>query len=165
MSGGYKKIEPADSAATQFSSENQPAHNPGRPPKGFRAFAIYCKGLGHERVTDKQIEEGFTLLLDLPVNEILKIAGDPKGEHKVGDATNEHPAVLRLVAKEFFTKRGQAMLKQVLDRAFGTAMQKSDVTTGGDKLNQNPLSALPLEKQAEILMLLNKGEPARDADE
>ena len=101
----------------------------GRPRKGFKAFLHECRERGYEQVTLGEVVEAYTYLMGLPVSEVMRIAGNPRIEKEKGDATNEHPVVLRLVAAEMMGKRGQEMLKQVLDRAFGQSVEKSESET------------------------------------
>lgn len=135
-----------------FSSTNQPETN-GRKPKGFRAFAIFCKDKGFETVSEQQVVEAYLLLMQLPAYEVIAIAGSPVKEYDKGDTGNQHPAVLRMVASEFFKKRGQEMLRHLEARAFGTPTNKTDHTTGGESINA--LSGLSPEQQAAVLRILN----------
>jgi len=113
-----------------FQADKGETKNPnGRPRKGFKAFLHECREKGYEQVTLGEVVEAYTYLMGLPVSEVMAIAGDPLNEKEKGDATNEHPVVLRLVAAEMMGKRGQEMLKQVLDRAFGQSVEKSESET------------------------------------
>lgn len=136
MPGGKGNIRPED--GIPFSSTNQPPENLGRPPKGFRAFAVYCKDKGFESVTEQEVLEAYLLLMQLPAHEVISIAGSPVKEYDKGNTDNQHPAVLRMVASEFFKKRGQEMLRHLENRAFGTPTNKTEhsgslaLTNGGE---------------------------------
>lgn len=142
---------------TQFQA-GQTGNPSGRPKKGFAAFAAYCRGKGYEKATDKDIEEGFTLLMQLPLSEVMEIAGDFKAdalpETVKGKPTekNEHPAMIRMIAKEFLGKRGQEMMKQVLDRAFGTATNRQEIN--GKLQLGDPEAPMSAEKTAQLLKVL-----------
>ena len=133
----------------------------GRPKKGFAAFAAYCRGKGYEKATDKDIEEGFTLLMQLPLSEVMAIAGDfnsdrlPESTEVKKPDTNEHPAILRMIAKEFTGKRGQEMLKQVLDRVFGTATNRQEIN--GKLQIGEPAEPMTPERAAEVLKVIRGG--------
>lgn len=149
MPGGRGNIRPED--GKPFSTDYQPPTNPGRPVKLFSALAKQFRERGIERATPEAVKEAYEYLLALPLTEIIEISGYPKVE-------NDYPAILRLAAKEMTGKRGIEILKEMLDRAHGKAKQAMDVTSQGDKLSNNPLANLPLEKQEEIiLMLYNDG--------
>lgn len=98
----------------------------GRPLKGFKAFLHECKGKGYEQVSQAEVVEAYTYLMGLPVADVMRIAGNPRTEKERGDNANQYPVVLRLVAAEMMGKRGQEMLKQVLDRAFGQSVAKEE---------------------------------------
>jgi len=78
-------------------------------------------------------------------------AGNPKVE-------NEMPALMRLMAKDMMGKNGLAAIREMLDRSHGKPKQVADVTTKGESINTG-LLALPVEKQAEILRLINGDDP------
>ena len=101
----------------------------GRPRKGFKAFLHECREKGYEQVSLTEVVEAYQYLMGLPVSEVMAIAGDPLNEKRTNDTTNQHPALIRRVAAEMMGKRGQEMLKQVLDRAFGQSVEKSESET------------------------------------
>ena len=122
----------------------------GRPVKLFSALAREFKERGIERATAATVAEAYEYLLALPLSEIIAISGTPKEE-------NDYPAILRIAAKEMVGKRGIEILREMLDRAHGKARQAIDHTSGGEAIQSNPLALLPLEKQAEIIRMLNDG--------
>lgn len=153
-----KKIKQPHGGAIVNAEKGETANPNGRPPKGFKGFALHCRGLGYDEVTDKQVEEAFRLLIDMPVFEVKRIAGKPDEEFDAEDFNNTHPAVLRLVAGEFFKKRGQEMLKQVLDRAFGAAKERKEVTgANGGPIKLDALSIDELRNLSELLGKTNGG--------
>jgi len=136
---------------TRFSSTNQPESN-GRKPKGFRAFAVYCEEMGYEKITERELIDGYMLLMQLPAREVLKIAGSPIKEFEKGDGKNEHPAVLRMIAKEFFGKRGQEMIKHLEARAFGNTTNKTEHSgKDGNAIEFKNVSDADLDKALAIL--------------
>lgn len=143
MPGGYGNIQPAD--GKQFSSAYQPARN-GRKPRVFSQIAAEFKELGLERATPDIVAEAYEYLLALPLSEVIEIAGKPREE-------NDLPSIYRLVAKEMIGKRGQEMIKEMLDRAHGKAKTKVDVTSDGESIS--PFLRATAEKQAEVLRILD----------
>ena len=113
-----------------FQADKGETKNPnGRPRKGFKAFLHECREKGYEQVSLAEVVEAYQYLMGLPVSDVMAIAGDPLNEKRTNDTTNQHPALIRRVAAEMMGKRGQEMLKQVLDRAFGQSVEKSESET------------------------------------
>lgn len=148
-----QEVQPHGGTLTR-PDKGETANPNGRPPKGFRGFARYFKEQGYEEVSEAMVREAYMMLLDLPASEVLKIAGNPVTEFKQGDVANQAPAVLRMVAQQFFGKRGQEMLKQVMDRAFGTATSNVDIKSDGERIS--PLAGVDPVGQAEILRILQR---------
>lgn len=117
----------ANNGGTLHIPEKGETNNPkGRPRKGFSAFLHECREQGYDQVTLGEVVEAYQYLMGLPVSEVMRIAGDPLREKQVGDTSNQYPALIRRVAAEMMGKRGQEMLKQVLDRAFGQSVAKEE---------------------------------------
>lgn len=152
MAGGKGKLRPEDNPKP-FSSTYQPLRN-GRKPKVFSQIAKDFQAAGIERATPEIVAEAYEYLLALPLSDILEISGNPKIE-------NDMPSLMRLAAKEMTGKRGIEILREMLDRAHGKPAQSVDHKNDGGKFDTNPLSSLPIDKQAEILRMLN----AADADQ
>lgn len=144
MPGGYKQIGPSDNPKP---FEPGTSGNPkGRPVRVFSAIAKEFKERGIEKATESVVREAFEYLMALPVAELIDMAGNPKVE-------NEMPALMRLMAKDMMGKNGLAAIREMLDRSHGKPKQVADITTAGESITG--LLALPVEKQAEILRLIN----------
>ncbi len=124
-----KKIPQPHGGAVNRFEKGESGNPDGRPPKGFKAFLIECKEQGFEQVTLNEIIEAYQFLMNLPLLKVSQIAGDIATEKRSGDDSNKYPVVIRMVAAEMMGKRGQEMLKQVLDRAFGQSVEKSESET------------------------------------
>ena len=123
MPGGYKNIRGTD--GNTFSSTNQPAHNPGRPPRVFSQMAKEFKDRGIEKATPEAVKEAYEYLLALTLLEVIEIAGTPK------DEKNDYPVIVRACAQELTGKRKRDILNDMLNRAHGTARQGVDVNHSG----------------------------------
>lgn len=99
----------------------------GRPKSGVSAFVQEMKAAGYEPASPTDIVEAFQFLVNLPVHMVMEIAGNTMQERALGDTSNTYPVIVRLVAGQMLSKRGQEMLKQVLDRTMGQAAQKAEV--------------------------------------
>ena len=99
----------------------------GRPKSGVSAFVQEMKAAGYEPASPTDIVEAFQFLVNLPVHMVMEIAGNTMQERALGDTSNTYPVIVRLVAGQMLSKRGQEMLKQVLDRTMGQAAQKAEI--------------------------------------
>ena len=120
----------------------------GRPRKMTSQIIADLKESGVEAVTPTQVSDAISVLLNLSVIELLVISED-----------SSKPVIIQRTAKRLATageSAWDAVIKDNLDRAHGKARQQHDITSGGDKLNANPLELLPIEEQAEILRRINK---------
>lgn len=124
----------------------------GRPTKLVSQVLADLKEAGAEAVSPSQVSDVITVLLNLPVEMVKKIAEDKK-----------LPILIQRTARRFAgssDKDWDWVLSNNLDRAHGKALQKQDVTTNGKEIMQNPLDGLSIEDKAEILRLIMK----KDAD-
>jgi len=121
-----KKVQQPHGGAISQAEKGESGNPNGRPRKGFKAFLHECREKGYEQVSLTEVVEAYQYLMGLPVSDVMAIAGDPLNEKRANDTTNQHPALIRRVAAEMMGKRGQEMLKQVLDRAFGQSVAKEE---------------------------------------
>ena len=124
-----------------------PPLNPyGRPTKLVSQVLKDLKEAGAEAVSPSQVSDVITVLLNLPVEMVRKIAEDKK-----------LPILIQRTARRFAgssDKDWDWVLNSALDRAHGKAKQSTDITTNGKEIGQSPFSILPIEKQEEILLML-----------
>ena len=113
---------------TQFSSTNQPSGN-GRKPKSFTQFNRAMKEKGFEPLSKEALIECYSFLFSATEEEIKAVADD---------ATQ--PLGLRLIISEFTDERTRSKAMQdYRDYMFGKALQQTDMTTKGEKLEQLPI--------------------------
>lgn len=116
MAGGKGKIRPED--GVQFSSTNQPP-NAGRKPRVFTQISKEFQARGIERATPEAVAEAYEYLLALTMQEVSDIAF---GLNK----TDDLPAIMALAAQEMKGKRALEIIREMLDRAHGKAIQKTE---------------------------------------
>lgn len=148
-----KKVQqPHGGAVNQF--EKGESGNPnGRPPKIFSSIARQFKAQGYERATPSRVAEIYEYLLALPLKNIIEINGNPRDE--ITEASNEYPALLRIVAAEMIGKRRLEVVQEILNRAHGRPSQALDLRSGGEPVGPftgfdflKPLAVAPSEGDA-----------------
>lgn len=122
-----KKVKQPHGGGISLAEKGDVLNPKGRPKKGVSAFVQEMKDAGFEPASPTDIVEAFQFLVSLPADKVMEIAGNPVQEYALGNAANKYPIIVRLVAGQMLSKRGQEMLKQVLDRTMGQAAQKAEV--------------------------------------
>ena len=122
-----KKVKQPHGGGISLAEKGDVLNPKGRPKKGVSAFVQEMKAAGYEPASPTDIVEAFQFLVSLPADKVMEIAGNPVQEYALGNAANKYPIIVRLVAGQMLSKRGQEMLKQVLDRTMGQAAQKAEV--------------------------------------
>lgn len=122
-----KKVKQPHGGEISLAEKGDVLNPKGRPKKGVSAFVQEMKDAGFEPASPTDIVEAFQFLVSLPADKVMEIAGNPVQEYALGNAANKYPIIVRLVAGQMLSKRGQEMLKQVLDRTMGQAAQKAEV--------------------------------------
>lgn len=88
----------------------------GRPPKLVNAMLRDLKAAGYERVGATTVTEIFETMLNLPKQEMKRIANDEGA-----------PMSARIAAKSLLSAKGWDVLQTMLDRAHGKAKQQVDM--------------------------------------
>ena len=124
-----KIVKQPHGGAVYQASKGETRNPNGRPPKLVSYVIEELKDEGYTGVTKLDVKEAFEYLLNLPIDKVIEISGNLK------DKDNKYPALMRMVAKEMLGKRGQWMLRDMLDRAHGQSKQEVDMTSGGEPLS------------------------------
>lgn len=143
--GRKKEDLEAVGKATQFTSTNQPP-NAGRKPRVFSQIALEFRNRGIERATPEAVAEVYEYLLALPIDELSDIA---HGLNK----TDDLPAIMSLAAQEMKGKRAIEIVKEMLDRAHGKAINRHEVggkNGGAIKMDFSKLSNEELRQMSKI---------------
>lgn len=122
-----KKVKGGRGGEIHIPEKGESGNPKGRPKSGVSAFVQEMKAAGYEPASPTDIVEACQFLVGLPVHKVMEIAGNTMQERALGDTSNTYPVIVRLVAGQMLSKRGQEMLKQVLDRTMGQAAQKAEV--------------------------------------
>ena len=102
---------------TTFRDRPENINMKGRPKKLINKIIDDLKERGYEAVKESQIVDAFSLLLQLPQDELKRLADD-----------KESPYFIRLVIKHMAGgKRDIEMLDRILDRSFGKVMMRQIV--------------------------------------
>jgi len=133
----------------QVVEPGDPPLNPyGRPTKLVSQVLKDLKEAGAEAVSPSQVSDVITVLLNLPVEMVRKIAEDKR-----------LPILIQRTARRFAgssDKDWDWVLSNNLDRAHGKSKSSTDITTNGKDITTNPLDGLPVERQAEIILELRR---------
>lgn len=132
MPKGYPKTEEGrkrqrENLAKGAFKKGQTTNPKGRPPKTMTMFVREMKEKGYEVPTSHTIAESFLYLATLPEEELKIILTD-----------KTRPMMQRIIAKGVLDKKGIDVLDRIIDRAYGK-MQHIDLTSQGEKLQQDPL--------------------------
>lgn len=132
MPKGYPKTEEGRKRQRRIlqrghSKKGQTTNPKGRPPKTMTMFVREMKEKGYEVPTSHTIAESFLYLATLPEEELKIILTD-----------KTRPMMQRIIAKGVLDKKGIDVLDRIIDRAYGK-MQHIDLTSQGEKLQQDPL--------------------------
>ncbi len=129
MQGKIHKHAKANTAG--FDKNPQNINRSGRPRMLVSSVIKNLKEKGVESVSKTDIRDTFLMLINLNISELKDIQNDV-----------EHPAIVRIVAKEMLGGKGFDVIEKMLDRAIGKSEENinSTVTTVinlGDGKNPN----------------------------
>jgi len=123
--------------------------NPAGPSRKLTSKIIAdLKEDGVEVITPNQVSEAISVLLNLTMDDLKKLAED-----------KDVAVLIRRTARRLAIasdKEWDKVISDNLDRAHGKPAQAVDVTSKGQSIN--PLSELSLERQAEILRLMRNAD-------
>ena len=152
MPKGYPKTEEGrkrqrENLAKGAFKKGQTTNPKGRPPKTMTAFVREMKAKGYEVPSSYTIAESFLYLATLPEEELKAILTD-----------KTRPMMQRIIAKGVLDKKGLDVLDRIIDRAYGK-VQHIDLTTQGEKIQQDPLQVHVVtssEEYAKVLAEIQK---------
>ena len=139
MPGGYKNIKPSDNTnGLQKNKKN--INRKGRPRKLISDTIKKMEQDGIKETTVQEIKSVYLRLINHSKEDLQKVIDD-----------KNQPALNCIVAQNIMSGKGFEVIDKMLDRAIGKATQSMDVTTGGDKINQNNLDKLTTQELKELL--------------
>lgn len=125
MPGGHKNIKPSDNT-NGFQKNKQNINRKGRPRKLISDTIKKMEEDGIKETTVQEIKSVYLRLINHSKEELQEVIDDPN-----------QPALNGIVAQNILSGKGFEVIDKMLDRAIGKATQSMDVTTGGDKINNN----------------------------
>jgi hypothetical protein len=96
-----------------FHTNPERINKKGRPPKLWTQITQELKEKGYPPLTETQIIEAYTVLLQLPKAEVTKLLNDSKT-----------PESFQIVIKYMRSPNGIQMLDRIMDRSFGKVFQR-----------------------------------------
>ena len=141
MAGGYKKIHKHPKVNTNGLDKNKGNINrKGQPRKLISDTIKKMEQDGIKETTVQEIKSVYLRLINHSKEDLQKVIDD-----------KTQPALTCIVAENIISGKGFKLIDKMLDRAIGKATQSMDVTTGGDKINQNNLDKLTTQELKELL--------------
>ena len=126
--------------------KGQSGNPKGRPPKAISQITKDLIKEGYKIPSKTDILDAGLMLMSLTTEKVKDIA------EGVGDK-KDYPFYYPRVAQELLSYKGHEIIEKILDRALGKATQKTDVTSGGDKIEPQPtfvVSSQESEQETEI---------------
>lgn len=100
----------------------------GRRPLTMTDFLGEMKSKGYELPSAETISKSWLYISTLPEEELKTILSD-----------KSRPMQQRIIAKGVLDKKGIDVLERIVNRAYGQQQQHIDITSGGDKIKNEPL--------------------------
>jgi len=122
---GYKQIHKSPKANTNGFDKNPQNISPWRPRKWVSYLSAEIKKKIWKTPTKSQIEDIVVGMLELTTEELMELQKDKDTSIMIKTIAE------RLVAND----KSFDALNSLLDRGIGKAVQRQDITTGGDKIN------------------------------
>jgi len=101
---------------TQFKPGESGNPN-GRPKKLVANINAELKADGYHRITNVEVMSALETLVNLDEEKLKDIASG-----------KDHPMLFRIAAKELLGKNGAQYMETIIDRAFGKAKQRTEIT-------------------------------------
>lgn len=120
----------------------------GAPKKLVSSLIAQLKEEGYEGVTNSQISDVISLLLNLEKDRVKQLAEDAK-----------QPIYVQRISRRLVTATDKEIgdfIDRQLDRAHGKAKQAMDITTGGNEIKSG--SELSKEQEQRILEALRNAD-------
>jgi UTP-glucose-1-phosphate uridylyltransferase len=108
-----------------FDANPQNINRNGRPRKLISDVNIEMEKAGIVETSSQEIKSCYLRLINLSIEEL---------QEKIED--NKQPVLVRVVGKNILSGKGFEIIDKMLDRSIGKAEQKTDITTGGEKIQQ-----------------------------
>ena len=122
--------------------------SPGRPKKLVSSLIAQLKDEGYEGVTNGQISDVISLLLNLNKDRVKQLAEDAN-----------QPIYVQRISRRLVTATDKEIgdfIDRQLDRAHGKPKQAMDITTGGNEIKSG--SELSKEQEQRILEALRNAD-------
>jgi tRNA U34 2-thiouridine synthase MnmA/TrmU len=141
-----QKVEqPHGGAVNRFEKGDPPG--PGAPKKLVSSLIAQLKDEGYEGVTNGQISDVISLLLNLEKDRVKKLAEDA-----------QQPIYVQRISRRLVTATDKEIgdfIDKQLDRAHGKPKQQVDHTSGGEKISGG--TVLSAEQEEALSKILRGG--------
>jgi hypothetical protein len=143
-----KKMEKEHDELTQRKIENirpyrfqkgQSGNPKGRKPLSIKSVCDALKKDGYKIPKQEDIAKSYLYVLALDELKLKEIIND-----------KEQPMLVRVVARNVLGGKGFDIAERMIDRALGKVGQKLDITSGGEKLKQEPLTIEVIDSRSQV---------------
>lgn len=111
----------------------------GRKPLSIKDTLSQFKKEGYKMPTQEEIAKMYQYVLTLDSVKLLALAND-----------DTQPMLLRIVSRNILSGKGFDIAERMIDRALGKVGQKLDITSGGEKLKQEPITIEVIDSREQV---------------
>lgn len=130
----------SNQAIEPFQFKKGKSGNPkGRPPLTVQSICKQLKKEGYKEFGKSDVAKVYLYCMSM-------------GEERMKQLVNnkETPFIVRLCIKSLLSKKGFEYAEKMLDRSLGKVGDKLDITSGGEKLKQEPLMIEVIDSREQV---------------
>jgi len=111
----------------------------GRKPLSIKSVCDTLKKEGYKIPKQEDIAKSYLYVLTLDEGKLKQIIADV-----------EQPMLIRVVARNVLGGKGFDIAERMIDRALGKVGQKLDITSGGEKIKNEPLTIEVIDSRMQV---------------
>lgn len=119
--------------------KGQSGNPKGRKPLSVQSICAQLKKEGYKQFSKADVQHIYLYCMTLGEERMKQLVND-----------KETPFIVRLCIKTLMGKKGFETAEKMLDRALGKVGDKLDITSGGEKLKQEPLMIEVIDSRQQV---------------
>lgn len=119
--------------------KGQTGNPKGRPPMSVQSICKQLKKDGYKQFGKQDVQQVYLYCMALPQTKMEQMLQD-----------KDTPFIVRLCIRTLMGKKGFEAAEKMLDRALGKATEKLDITSGGEKIKQEPLMIEVIDSRQQV---------------